>query len=69
MNQPQVNISPKDMEVVKCELCEHDVFNQSFMLRKISRFVTGQSADSVMTIPVFVCANCGHINKDFLPKE
>lgn len=69
MNQHQINLSPKDMEVVKCESCEHEVFNQSFVLRKVSRFVTGQPADSIATFPVFVCAKCGHINKEFLPKE
>ena len=66
MNQ-QMNVPLKDMDVVKCEACEHEVFNQSFMLRKVSRFVTGQTADSIVTIPLFACAKCGYVNKEFLP--
>lgn len=69
MQQQQINISAKDMEDLKCESCEHGIFNQSFILKKVSRFVTGQSDDTVVTFPVFVCAKCGNINKEFLPKE
>lgn len=62
-----INISLKDMEDIKCSECESKVFNQSFLLRKISRFATGQTQDGIASLPVFVCAKCGNINKEFLP--
>lgn len=69
MNQQQINISPKDMEDMKCEQCENDTFIQSFLLKKVSRFVTGQMEDGVIPMQVFSCYKCGHINKEFLPKS
>jgi DNA-directed RNA polymerase subunit RPC12/RpoP len=66
--QNQINMSLKDMEVIKCEECESEVFNQSIMMRRASRFVTGNPQDTIATLPVPVCAKCGHINKEFLPK-
>lgn len=39
------------------------------MLRKVSKFLTGDAQDGVLPIQTFVCAKCGHINEDFMPKE
>jgi hypothetical protein len=69
LSQNQVNISLKDMESVLCEECESNIFTQSVMLKKVSRFITGQPTDTIATFPVFSCGKCGHINKDFLPKD
>lgn len=70
MNQQQnINVSLKDASPVVCDECQHDVFVQSFFLRKISRFVTGTTEDVIAPVQVFSCAKCGHVNKDFLPPE
>jgi hypothetical protein len=39
------------------------------MLRKVSRFLTGEAQDGVIPIPTFICTKCGHVNKDFYPKD
>jgi len=39
------------------------------MLRKVSKFLTGDAQDGVLPIQTLVCAKCGHINEEFMPKE
>lgn len=46
-----------------------DIWKQGFILRKVSRFITNSSEDSVMPIPVFYDPSSGKILKDTLPPE
>ena len=46
-----------------------DLFKQKFIIRKVSRFVTGTDNDAMLPIPVFVCAKTGKIVGDGLPPE
>ena len=46
-----------------------DTFTQSFIIRKVSRFVTGTDEDAMMPIPVFVCSESGKIVGGGLPPE
>ena len=64
-----MNVALKDTTAIICEECGHNVFQEGVLLRKISRFVTGTSQDALMPIPVFTCANCGHVNEEFMPKD
>ena len=52
-----------------CESCGSQAFQEAVMLRKVSKFLTGDAQDGILPIATFVCAKCGHINEDFLPKE
>ena len=52
-----------------CESCASQAFQEAVMLRKVSKFLTGDAQDGILPIATFVCAKCGHINEDFLPKE
>lgn len=63
------NISFNDTTKVTCDECGHEVFIQAFLMRKVSRILTGQPKDTYIPVPVFQCAKCGHINSEFLPKE
>ena len=64
-----MNVALKDTTGIQCEECGHEVFREGVLLRKVSRFVTGTSQDALMPIPVFSCSKCGHVNKDFMPKD
>ena len=46
-----------------------DTFRQEFIIRKVSRFVTGTEEDAMMPIPVFVCTSSGKIVGEGLPPE
>jgi hypothetical protein len=45
------------------------IFSEGVILRKISKFVTGTTEDSIMPIPVFYDVISGEILVDMLPKE
>ena len=45
------------------------LFEQGFVLRKVSRFITGGNEDAVLPIPVFYDGATGKILKDTLPPE
>lgn len=64
---PSINLNLADAEDVKCESCGHDVFSESMMIKKISKFITGSDRDSISPIPVISCVKCGHVNKEFRP--
>jgi DNA-directed RNA polymerase subunit RPC12/RpoP len=66
-NQPNQSINLKDSEELTCEECGSDVFEEKLMIRKISKFITGQSQDSIMPIPVIACSKCSHVNSMFKP--
>ena len=47
----------------------NQVFTEGVILRKVSRFITGQAEDGVIPIPCFFDIKTGKIMSDFLPKE
>lgn len=47
----------------------NQVFQEAVILRKISKFLTGTSEDTVVPIPVFVDVKTGKILIEMLPKE
>ena len=63
----QVDFS-QTTEVV-CEKCGNTTFNHVFKVRKLSALLSPTGQETMIPIPVFACAKCGHINKGFLPKE
>lgn len=72
MNQQkpmQLKVSLDRTTAVVCEECGSLAFQEALMLRKVSKFLTGDAQDGIIPIPTFVCSKCGHINADFYPKE
>lgn len=70
MNQQPMNNIPLDKTTgLLCEKCEGEVFAQTFLLRKLSRFVTGDQQDRIIPLTVFACLKCNHVNEDFIPAE
>ena len=46
-----------------------DTFTQQFIIRKVSRFVTGTDEDAMMPIPCFYDVQTGEILLETLPKD
>ena len=65
--QMQMNIDLKNTE--KVEFDGNVLVGEAFVLRKVSKFVTGQSEDGVMPIPVYFSVESGKIIKETLPKD
>jgi uncharacterized Zn finger protein len=53
---------------ITCEECGSKFFTEVMTLRKASKLLTGAANDQIVPIPVIRCADCGHVNKDFMPK-
>ena len=71
MNQPnqqvQLNVDLKNTQ--KVEFDGKVLVGEGFVLRKVSKFVTGQDEDGIMPIPVFYDISTGKILKETLPKD
>lgn len=67
LGQPKIQL--QDTEQVVCEKCGGKVFQEGLMLRRIPALLTGQGKPGIVPIPTFFCAECGHVNKEFLPQE
>ena len=65
--QMQMNIDLKNTQ--KVEFDGNVLVQEGFVLRKVSKFVTGQSEDGIMPIPVFYDIATGKILKETLPKD
>ena len=69
MNQnPKVNINPDDLVDVVCEKCENQTFSMAFLFKKISAVLSPNGKESMIPLQIYKCDECGHINKEFLPK-
>ena len=69
MNQnPQVNINPDDLTDVVCEKCGNQTFTMAFLFKKISAVLSPNGQESMIPLQIYKCDECGHINKEFLPK-
>ena len=69
LRQMKIMSHMKDSTGIKCEKCESQIFQEGYLLRKISKLLTGEMNDIVQPIPVFSCSKCGHINSEFKPKD
>lgn len=65
----QLKVSLDKTLPILCEECGSQAFQEALMLRKVSKFLTGDAQDGVLPVATFVCAKCGHVNSDFMPKE
>ena len=67
--QPQMNIDFSQTTAEVSEECQNDTFTQIYQMRKLSKLLSPSGKASMIPLPVFACAKCGHINEGFLPKE
>ncbi len=63
-----LNLNIADAPWIECESCKGQVFEEKMMIKKISKFMTGGSQDSIVPVPVIACSKCGHVNELFIPK-
>ena len=68
-NQQQVQIDFSQTQEVKCEKCEGIHFETVYLMRKLSALLSPAGEESLIPISVFRCADCKHVNKEFLPKD
>ena len=65
----KINIKASDMKDVVCDNCEGKVFKEVIMLKRVSALVSPTGKEQLVPVQVIRCDDCGHINKEFLPKN
>jgi len=50
---------------LKCEKCNSETFEQIFVIKQISRLITGGAKDMFAPVPIFSCYHCKHVNQLF----
>lgn len=63
------NIPLNQTTSLLCDECNGKTFNEVVMIQKVSRLISGGSADGIIPIPVFACHTCGNVNAEFIPQE
>jgi len=58
-NRQQININPEDTTPIECPKCKSQIFQECFMMRKISAIISPSGREEVFSIPVPVCIACG----------
>ena len=66
--QPQLNIDFKNTTPIE-GFDGGQLFGQVFVMRKVSKFVTGGTEDALLPIPVFYDMETKKIVLDSIPKE
>lgn len=56
-----------DSPNVVCE-CGNKVFVEGYVIKRISRILTGSPNDTLYPIPLYVCSKCGKVPTEFLEK-
>jgi uncharacterized Zn finger protein len=69
MDPVKMNINLEDTTEITCDECGNEVFNAGLLLRKVSRFLSGDAQDGMAPVQTFYCVKCGHVNNDFYPPE
>jgi phage FluMu protein Com len=66
--QPQaMNINLSEQPTLRCSGCDGLFFTPSFIVKKISKIITGQSTDQLAPIQLLRCADCGEVLKESVP--
>ena len=71
MNREQsgFNIDLSKTTPIICEACGNNSFNSVFHIRKLSALVSPSGQETIIPVQAFACAECKHINQDFLPQN
>ncbi len=76
LNKGKVTVDlRKHSKPMKCQAivdgikCENTTFIQGAMFNKVSKFITGNPQDTILSIPVFLCTKCNTPLKEFLPED
>ena len=65
----EIKIDAAKLKDIICEECGGKIFRQASMFKRLSALISPTGKEQIVPIPVFRCDDCGHINKEFLPKS
>ena len=63
--KPKINL--KEIPSMICDDCNYGYFREVFILKKVSKLMTGAADDTIVPFSLYQCASCGHVNTDLNP--
>jgi len=66
--QPQMNVDFNQTTSLECDKCKNETFTQVFYIRKLSALLSPSGEESLIPVPTFACAGCGHVNEGLKAK-
>ena len=66
--QPQMNVDFSQTTGLECDECKYETFTQVFYIRKLSALLSPSGEESLIPVPTFACAKCGHVNEGLKAK-
>jgi uncharacterized Zn finger protein len=63
--QPRVNVNPNDLTDIVCPDCGDLNFKQVVRMKKLSALLSPDGQEQVVSIPIFICNECGGVPKEF----
>jgi len=64
-----VNVKLSDLTDIVCENCEGKFFRHVQAFKRLSSLISPSGKEQIVPVPIYRCDECGHINKEFLPKD
>lgn len=65
----QIAASLKDATGIACEKCECEYFSPVFAIKHLSAIISPVGKELNVPLQLFRCADCGHVNEDFLKEH
>ena len=65
----QIANSLKNAEDVNCEECKSSYFSPVFTIKHLSALISPVGKELNIPLQLFRCADCGHVNDEFLNRE
>ena len=69
MNTRPVSINPNDLEDIVCDKCGSQCFQPVYLFKKLSAVLSPTGVENIIPMQLYRCADCGHVNEAFLPKD
>jgi DNA-directed RNA polymerase subunit RPC12/RpoP len=69
LGAPKTNVSLDKTTAVTCESCGHNIFQEGYMLRKVSKFLIGTNQDGIIPMPAVSCIKCGTVVQEMLDPQ
>ena len=63
-----MNVDFSQTQSLKCDECSKDTFTQVFYIRRLSALLSPSGEESLIPVPTFACASCGHVNEGLKAK-
>ena len=65
-NEKKIVVDTANSEDIKCEKCDTEFFNEVYIIKRVSAFLSPTGKEMLVPMKLLRCASCDHINEEFL---